>query len=144
MILRDFQTEQDFAQIAGAGLNYVRIGLPFWAIETLGDEPFLPNVAWTCVSVSIKCYRFTYFHVRYFLKAIQWARKYGLRINLDLHALPGSQNGWNHSGRLGQVNFLNGPMGMANAQRSLDYIRILAEFISQPQYRDVVTMSCTR
>jgi glucan 1,3-beta-glucosidase len=31
-------------------------------------------------------------------------------------------------------------MGMANAQRSLDYIRILAEFISQPQYRNVVTM----
>ena len=76
----------------------------------------------------------------YFLKAIQWARKYGLRINLDLHALPGSQNGWNHSGRLGRVNFLNGPMGLANAQRSLDYIRIFAEFISQPQYRDVVTM----
>jgi hypothetical protein len=31
-------------------------------------------------------------------------------------------------------------MGLANAQRSLDYIRIIAEFISQPQYRDVVTM----
>jgi len=28
---------------------------------------------------------------------------------------------------------------LANAQRSLDYIRILAEFISQPQYKDVVT-----
>jgi glucan 1,3-beta-glucosidase len=27
------------------------------------------------------------------LKAIQWSRKYGLRINLDLHSLPGSQNG---------------------------------------------------
>src|SRR5262245_45562049 len=77
---------------------------------------------------------------RYFLKAIKWARKYGIRINLDFHALPGSQNGWNHSGRLGTVNVLNGPMGIANAQRSLDYIRILAEFISQPQYRDVVTM----
>lgn len=76
----------------------------------------------------------------YFLKAIEWARKYGLRINLDLHALPGSQNGWNHSGRYGTINVLNGPMGYANAQRSLDYIRILAEFISQPQYRDVVTM----
>lgn len=35
---------------------------------------------------------------------------------------------------------LNGPMGYANAQRSLDYIRILAEFISQPEYKDVVTM----
>jgi len=25
------------------------------------------------------------------LKAIGWARKYGLRINLDLHSVPGSQ-----------------------------------------------------
>ena len=54
--------------------------------------------------------------------------------------MPGSQNGWNHSGRLGTINVLNGTMGYANAQRSLDYIRILAEFISQPQYRDVVVM----
>jgi glucan 1,3-beta-glucosidase len=31
-------------------------------------------------------------------------------------------------------------MGYANAERSQDMIRILAEFISQPQYKDVVTM----
>ena len=68
------------------------------------------------------------------------ARKYGLRINLDLHALPGSQNGWNHSGRLGTINVLYGPMGINNAERSLDYIRIIAEFISQPEYSDVVVM----
>ena len=78
--------------------------------------------------------------ISYFLKAIQWARKYGLRINVDLHAVPGSQNGWNHSGRLGDTNFLLGPMGYANAQRTLDYIRIITEFISQPQYSDVVVM----
>lgn len=30
--------------------------------------------------------------------------------------------------------------GLANAQRSLDYIRIIAEFISQPEWRDVVVM----
>lgn len=76
----------------------------------------------------------------YFLKAIKWARKYGLRINLDLHAVPGSQNGWNHSGRMGTIGFLMGPMGYANAQRTLNHIRILAEFISQPQYKDVVPM----
>ncbi|KAM6500636.1 exo-beta-1,3-glucanase [Amanita muscaria] len=120
---KTFITEQDFAQIAGAGLNYVRISLPYWAIEVRDGEPFYPKVAWT-----------------YFLKAIKWARKYGLRINLDLHAVPGSQNGWNHSGRFGVIGFLNGPMGYANAQRTLDYIRIIAEFVSQPQYRDVVTM----
>ena len=77
---------------------------------------------------------------RYFLKAIEWARKYGLRINLDFHAVPGSQNGWNHSGRLGETNFLRGPMGYVNAQRTLDYIRIITEFISQSEYKDVVVM----
>ncbi|KIJ37740.1 glycoside hydrolase family 5 protein, partial [Sphaerobolus stellatus SS14] len=100
-----------------------RIPLPYWAIETRDDEPFLEGVAW-----------------KYFLQAIEWARKYGLRINVDLHALPGSQNGWNHSGRLGSINVLNGVMGIANAQRSLTYIRIIAEFISQPQYKDVVPL----
>jgi glucan 1,3-beta-glucosidase len=99
----------------------VRIPIGWWAIETREGEPFLAKTSWT-----------------YFLKAVEWARKYGIRINLDLHAVPGSQNGWNHSGRLGTTNFLNGPMGYANAQRALDYIRILAEFITQPQYRDVI------
>ncbi|KAI3612549.1 glycoside hydrolase family 5 protein [Moniliophthora roreri] len=121
---KTFITEKDFAEIAAAGLNYVRIPIPYWAIDVQEGEPFLPKVAW-----------------KYFLKAVGWARKYGLRINLDLHAVPGSQNNWNHSGRLNAgVNMMNGPMGLANAQRTLDYIRILAEFIHQPQYRDVITM----
>lgn len=77
-----------------------------------------------------------------------WCRKYGIRVNLDLHAMPGSQNGakaensegshqltlyagYNHSGKQGNVNFLRGPMGLANAQRALDYIRTYTQFISQ-------------
>lgn len=73
-------------------------------------------------------------------RAFTWARKYGLRINLDIHALPGSQNGWNHSGKLGTVGFLNGTMGIVNAQRSLNYIRTVAEFISQPEYKNLIPM----
>ncbi|KAF8671218.1 Cellulase (glycosyl hydrolase family 5) [Rhizoctonia solani] len=118
-----FVTEEDFAQIAAAGLNWVRIPFPFWAIEVYPGEPFLEKVAW-----------------KYFLKAIGWARKYGIRINLDLHTIPGSQNGYNHSGKLGSINWMHGTMGIANAQRSLNYMRIIAEFVSQPQYRDVVCM----
>ncbi|CAE7089107.1 unnamed protein product [Rhizoctonia solani] len=41
-----FITEEDFAQIAGAGLNWVRIAIPYWAIETAPGEPFLEGVAW--------------------------------------------------------------------------------------------------
>ena len=46
--------------------------------------------------------------------------------------------GYNHSGKLGQIDFLYGIMGMANAQRALNYIRIITEFISQPEWKDVV------
>ena len=95
---------------------------------------------------------------RYIVQLFEWCRKYGIRVNLDLHTIPGSQNGWwfcyiskevglisipigyNHSGRGGQINFLMGVMGIANAQRTLNYIRIITEFISQPQYTDVVPM----
>jgi len=83
-----FITEIDFARIAEAGLNWIRLPIPYWFIETYEDEPFLEGVGWT-----------------YFLKGIAWARKYGLRIELDLHAVPGSQNGQNHSGRIGTVGF---------------------------------------
>ncbi|EIW63161.1 glycoside hydrolase [Trametes versicolor FP-101664 SS1] len=127
-----FITEEDIAQIAGAGLNWIRVPIPFWAIETWTDvgvdgsgqtvaEPFLARVCW-----------------KYILRLIGWARKYGLRVLLDLHTIPGSQNGYNHSGKLGSLNWLNGPMGLANAERSLDYIRTIVEFISQPEYKDVV------
>jgi len=70
-----FITEEDIANIAAAGLNWVRIPLPHWAIKTWPGEPYLERVSWT-----------------YFLKAVQWCRKYGLRINLDFHTVPGSQS----------------------------------------------------
>ncbi|KAH9936894.1 glycoside hydrolase [Epithele typhae] len=120
---KTFITEQDFAQIAGAGLNWIRLPVPYWAIETWPGEPFLAKAAW-----------------KYVLNAFEWARKYGLRIYLELHTAPGSQNGYNHSGRLGPVNMLNGYMGIANAQRTMDYIRYIAEFITQEEYEDVVPM----
>jgi hypothetical protein len=51
LIFRLLQTEQDIAQIAGAGLNWVRVPIPFWAIETWPGEPFLAKTSWKCVFV---------------------------------------------------------------------------------------------
>ena len=36
------------------------------------------------------------------------------------------------------VNFLAGNMGLANAERTLYYLRVLTQFISQPEYRNLV------
>ncbi|KAH9477953.1 putative glucan 1,3-beta-glucosidase D [Psilocybe cubensis] len=118
---KTFITEQDIAEIAGAGLNWIRLPIPFWAIDTWGDEPFLAKTSW-----------------KYFVQALQWCKKYGIRVKLDLHTIPGSHNAYNHSGKMGQINFLYGVMGMANAQRTLNYLRIITQFISQPEYKDVV------
>ncbi|EAL19968.1 hypothetical protein CNBF2950 [Cryptococcus deneoformans B-3501A] len=120
---KTFITEEDFALIAGAGLNYVRIALGYWAVETIDGEPYLAKVSWN-----------------YFLKAIDWARKYGLRVLVDFHSLPGSQNGWNHSGKSGSVNWMYGVMGIANAQRSLETLRSIVEYISQDGVKQVVPM----
>jgi glucan 1,3-beta-glucosidase len=35
---------------------------------------------------------------------------------------------------------MNGVMGVANAQRTLNYIRIITEFITQSEYKNVVPM----
>ncbi|KAJ8453447.1 hypothetical protein ONZ45_g19714 [Pleurotus djamor] len=127
---RTFITEEDMAQIAGAGLNWIRLPIPFWAVDiwngTEGHspntlEPFLAKTSW-----------------KYIVRVLGWARKYGIRVCLDLHSMPGSQNGYNHSGKLGQVNFLYGNMGIANAQRGLSYIRTITEFANRPEWRNVV------
>jgi glucan 1,3-beta-glucosidase len=44
---KTFITEKDFAEIASAGLNFVRIPLGFWAVESHDGEPFLSKVSWT-------------------------------------------------------------------------------------------------
>jgi glucan 1,3-beta-glucosidase len=45
---------------------------------------------------------------KYFVNAVRWAKKYNLKIVVDLHAAPGSQNGWEHSGRTGDVHWGTG------------------------------------
>ena len=118
-----FITERDFVEMVSAGINWVRMPIGHWAIATSPEEPYLERVSWT-----------------YVLRAIKWARKYGLRINFDLHTLPGSQNGWNHSGRIGEVNWMRGLMGLANGQRSLEIIRTITQFIIQPEYAPVIPL----
>lgn len=117
-----FITESTFADIAAAGLDHVRIPFNYWAVEKYDDEPYVERVSW-----------------RYLLRGIEWARKYGLRVNLDVHGLPGSQNGWNHSGRQGAIGWLNGTDGEKNAKRSLEMHDRLSKFFAQDRYKNIIS-----
>jgi glucan 1,3-beta-glucosidase len=118
-----FVTDQTFSDIKNAGMDHVRIPYSYWAVTTYPGDPYVPKISW-----------------RYLLRGIEYARKYGLRVNLDLHALPGSQNGWNHSGRQGVIGWLNGTDGALNAQRSLDLHKQLSAFFAQDRYKNVVAL----
>lgn len=119
----DWVNEQTFADIQAAGFDHVRIPFSYWAVKTFDGDPYVSMVSW-----------------RYLLRGIEWARKYGLRINLDLHGAPGSQNGWNHSGHQGVIGWLNGTDGTLNGQRTTDIHKQLATFFSQPRYKNIIAM----
>ncbi|KAK6938178.1 Glycoside hydrolase, family 5 [Dillenia turbinata] len=75
-----FIVEDDFKFIAKNGLNAVRIPVGWWiAHDPTPPKPF--------VSGSLHALD----------NAFRWAEKYKLLVIIDLHAAPGSQNGWEHS-----------------------------------------------
>jgi glucan 1,3-beta-glucosidase len=72
-------TLADFKKIKASGFNLVRIPVGHWAYNDLG--PYARGAA------------------PYVDKAIQWARQTGLKVIIDLHGAPRSQNGFDNSGR---------------------------------------------
>ena len=118
-----FINRQSFKDIQAAGFDHVRIPYSYWAVTTYPGDPYVPQVSW-----------------RYLLRGIEYARQCGLRVNLDLHGLPGSQNGWNHSGRQGDIGWLNGTDGALNGQRSIDIHGQLSTFFAQPRYKNVIAI----
>lgn len=81
---RTFITEKDFKWIAGHGVNAVRIPVGYWLLS--GDEPYEDGI-------------------RYLDWAVAMAGKYNLQVLIDLHGAKGSQNGHDHSGRIGKAKW---------------------------------------
>ncbi|XWS23861.1 hypothetical protein CRYUN_Cryun28dG0051600 [Craigia yunnanensis] len=77
---RTFIVEEDFKFISQNGLNAVRIPVGWWIASDPTPPP--PFVGGSLDALD---------------NAFLWARKYGLKVIIDLHAAPGSQNGWEHS-----------------------------------------------
>ncbi|XP_076947827.1 putative glucan 1,3-beta-glucosidase A [Bidens hawaiensis] len=75
-----FIVENDFKFIATSGLNAVRIPVGWWtASDPTPPKPYVGG------------------SLQYLDMAFLWAKKYNLKVILDLHAAPGSQNGFEHS-----------------------------------------------
>jgi glucan 1,3-beta-glucosidase len=90
-----FIAEQDFAWLAAHNVEIVRLPIGYWLF---GDElPYMGTV-------------------QYVDKAFAWAKKHHLKILLDMHGAPGSQNGEMHSGQSGAIGWGGGEPATATLQ----------------------------
>lgn len=71
----------------------------------------------------------------YLIRLILWAKEIGLSANIDLHGLPGSQNGQDNSGLTGVVQFA---ANSSNTDRAVNVLRNLSSEFSRDVYGGVV------
>lgn len=81
---KNFIREEDFRWMQANGINAVRIPVGYWTME--GDAPYV-----SCIG------RLDW--------AFVMAKKYDIDIVISLHGAPGSQNGKDHSGRVGRADW---------------------------------------
>jgi glucan 1,3-beta-glucosidase len=100
---RTFITAEDFRWIKAHGLDAVRLPVGYWALDA--PPPF------------VEARRFVDF-------AFEQAARNNLKVLLDLHGAPGSQNGMDHSGRSGEMGWHKSPQ---NIEQTLDALEALAK-----------------
>ncbi|KDQ12592.1 glycoside hydrolase family 5 protein [Botryobasidium botryosum FD-172 SS1] len=111
-------TEKDFQDIAAAGLNHVRLPIGYWAFDVSGGEPYIQG------------------QKEYLYKAAEWAGKHGIKVWVDLHGAPGSQNGFDNSGRRGDALWHTEAQNVA---RTSAIIKLLAAEFSKDKYANSVS-----
>jgi glucan 1,3-beta-glucosidase len=93
-----FITQDDFRWIRNCGLNAIRLPVGYWALEA--PKPFVPAADFVAF-------------------ALDQAQRNNLKVILDLHGAPGSQNGWDHSGRKGDIGWDKDPNNIKETIRVL-------------------------
>lgn len=102
-------------------LDTVRLPVPHWAFNGSKSEPYL-----------------AYGEQPYISNALKLAAQYGLDVLLDLHTAPNSQNGFDHSGRIGSVGFqsTNQANNIARVNSALQTMVKL--YVNDASYKGVV------
>lgn len=108
-------TEADVQKIASWGVNALRLPIGFWAYDNAGT-PYITGAD------------------AYLEKAIGWARNAGLKVLVDLHGTPGSQNGFDNSGHAGDVDWQKGD----NLNRTISVLETMTRKYGRKSYADVV------
>ncbi|KAL8952244.1 MAG: hypothetical protein Q9222_001830 [Ikaeria aurantiellina] len=91
-----------------------------WAYQKISGDPYIQGAA------------------PYVDKAIGWARQTGLKVWIDLHGAPLSQNGYDNSGQLIPKPQTPGWTQGDSVNQTLAVIQLIANKYAQQSYQDVV------
>lgn len=108
--------ESDFEKMASWGINFVRIPIGYWAVLERPQDPYVQG------------------QIQYLDSALEWARKNNIKAWVDLHGVPGSQNGFDNSGLRDSYAWQN-DQNMTDTYTALSR---LSERYGGPNYYDVV------
>lgn len=108
-------TEEDIKNISATGINALRIPIGYWAYNNTGT-PYIMGAD------------------SYLELAISWARNSKMKVWIDCHGSPGSQNGFDSSGHAGAVDWQT----KENLKRSIYALEIMAAKYGGLEYADVV------
>lgn len=110
-----FVTRQHLEDLVEGGINWIRIPLGYWAFNLTTEEPFVGG------------------QIPYVERLLGWSRELGLKVELDLHGAPGSQNGYDNSGHRISPQWL---LDRANVERTLDALAKMSRLAAE--WPDVV------
>jgi glucan 1,3-beta-glucosidase len=115
---------EDLQKIKAAGITHVRVPLPHWILgDVKVDEPWIVGARW-----------------KYFKRLCEWCRQIGLEVWPNIHTAPGSQNGFDNSGRQNLIKTCAGwndnPKSIPRSLRVVDQV---TKQIKKDELSDVVT-----
>lgn len=119
--------ESDFEEMANAGINTVRIPIGYWAYGLLPDDPYVQGQDF------------------YLERALGWARNHGINAWIDLHGVPGSQNGGTSSGKRGSYDSMDefreslGYQRYENVALTLTVLQRIFDKYGGPKFEDVIS-----
>lgn len=130
---RTWITEDDFRMLSSVGANHIRIPVGYWAFIPLVDgEPYITEGQKPELE-----------------RILQYCAKYDINAIIVLHGLPGSQNGEQHSGHAGAIEFYQRDKysrSLTAVQAAVDWMNELSydlksrisaiEPVNEPQVRD--------
>ncbi|MCJ1457213.1 exo-1,3-beta-glucanase [Mycoblastus sanguinarius] len=117
---KTYFTEADVETLKSYGINALRIPIGFWAYDNTGT-PYIS-------------YGIGQGADNYLEQAIGWAQNAGLKVWVDCHGSPGSQNGFDNSGHMSDVEWQQGN----NIAKSIAILTTMAKKYGSVQYSDTV------